>query len=137
MGKAGQDETPDYQELQEHTRRFYEAAKAKLAQIERERSALIEKIQAMELLLGIRRVPTQKRRGRIPSATLEADIRDILAKSEERKLGASEILEELVENRSYPGTRSLRTRVYGALSKWAREGEFLKRVERGVYQLTD
>lgn len=126
----------DYHELQEHTKRVLEAARAELARLDRERAALIDRIHHMEVMLGIRKYPApKKKRGRIKSETLKTDITDILNRARGKKLSAAEILEELTEKRSYPRTRSLRTRVYSSLSKWAKEGEFLERVERGVYRL--
>lgn len=127
----------DYYELQEHTRRVLEAARDELSRLERERAALIDRIQQMEVMLGIRRFPTERRPARVRSDTLRRDIAEILAAAPERALSATEILDRLVDERAYPRTRSLRTRVYSALSRWSREDDGLERVERGIYRLSD
>lgn len=127
----------DYHELQEHTRRVLEAARDELSRLERERTALIDRIQQMEIMLGIRRFPTEKRRTRVRSDTLRKDIAEILGEAPNQRLTAAEILNLLVDERAYPRSRSLRTRVYSALSRWAREEDGLERVERGVYRLTE
>ena len=87
-------------------------------------------------MVGIRRATPQKKRGRIKSENLKGDIISILSGAESKTLSAASILEQLVDGRAYPRTRSLRTRVYSSLSKWAGEDDTeIERVDRGLYKL--
>lgn len=128
-------DTLDYDELQEHTKKVLDAAKAELARLDRQRNALNDRIHQMEIMLGMRRFPNQKRKGRIRSETLKSDIVEILSVARGKRLSAAEILDRMIETKSYPGTRSLRTRVYSSLSKWSQDGDTITRVDRGVYEL--
>ena len=126
------DELPSLEEL---TRKMYEAKRLELALIDRKRTAIAEQVSQLEVLLGLRTLASPKKRGRIKSDELKKDIHEILGLKPGSSLSGAEILEQLVEQRAYPRTRSLRTRVYSSLSQWVNDGE-PQRVDRGVYRLT-
>lgn len=70
---------------------------------------------------------------RVKEEVLRSRVMDCLKGAYPNSLSASEIFEK-IEATGLPGTPSFRTRVYGKLGDWTREG-LLERPERGVYRL--
>ena len=125
-------------DIEVQTQRMLDAARARLSELEKERKLLTERIVQLEILLGVRRVDGVKRRAkRISTQRLRDDVIAVLNAAPEQRLRATEVLRLLVDERGYPGTRSMRTRIYTALSGWSDAGEVVRRVDRGVYQLLE
>jgi hypothetical protein len=76
---------------------------------------------------------TGEKKERVKEEVLRSRVMDCLNAAFPNSLSASEIFEK-IESTGLPGTPSFRTRVYGKLGDWTREG-ILERPDRGVYRL--
>lgn len=78
------------------------------------------------------KVSGEEKKSRIKSEELFRLVMEYLKEASPNSLAGAEILSKLFKA-GMPKTASFRTRVYGSLSKWAKEG-LLEHSDRGVYK---